>query len=117
MDEQYGTLIEPAPVPFHFGAPGWYVTGGLLLLLMATAAFFFIRHYRRNLYRRQALQWLRTKEEELQHTGSLTMLVYETNMLLKRIAISRYGRTAIAGIGSARRAPAVTAARICPRDR
>lgn len=97
MDEQYGTLIEPTPITFSFGAPGWYVAGGLLLLLMVTVAFFFIRHYRRNLYRRQALQWLRSKEEELQHTGSLTMLVYETNMLLKRIAISRYGRTAIAG--------------------
>ncbi len=69
MDEQYGTLIEPTPVPFHFGAPGWYVAGGLLLLLMATAAFFFIRHYRKNLYRRQALQWLRSKKKNCSMPG------------------------------------------------
>jgi hypothetical protein len=96
MDEQYGTLIEPPPVPFHFGAPGWYVAGGLLLLLLIIAAWLLSRHYRKNLYRRQALQWLRSKEEELQHAGSLALLVYETNMLLKRIAIGRYGRTVIA---------------------
>lgn len=96
MDEQYGILIEPPPVPFHFGAPGWYVAGTFFLLVLATLAILFYRHYRKNRYRRQALQWLRIKEEELRHTGSLAMLVYETNMLLKRIAMRRYGRKPIA---------------------
>lgn len=93
---EYGSLIEPSPVPFRFGAPGWYVAGVLLLLLLATGAFLLYRHYRRNRYRREALQWLQTLESAASQDGSAASLVYATNLLLKRIAMSRYGRERIA---------------------
>lgn len=89
MDERYGQLIEPKQVVFAFGAPGWYVLAMLLLLLLAGGVRFVVRWYGKNRYRRQALAELK---------GYGTRGAYATNMLLKRVAIGRYGRTSAAGI-------------------
>ncbi|WP_276483812.1 DUF4381 domain-containing protein [Paraflavitalea pollutisoli] len=96
MDD-YGSLIEPAPVTFSFGAPGWYVLAIAVILLLAIITGLFIRRYQRNQYRRHALAWLRLREQELQQSDT-TLLVYETNMLLKRVAMRQYGRSPIAAI-------------------
>lgn len=93
---EFGSLIEPPPVPFRFGAPGWYVLGALILLILSAAAWLIIRHYRRNAYRRQALGWLQQQETRLQQGGSPLAFVYNANMLLKRVAMGRYGRPGIA---------------------
>jgi hypothetical protein len=58
MDEQYGQLIEPSPVSFTFGAPGWYVLAVLLLLTFLGFAWFLFRRYKKELYRRQAVKEL-----------------------------------------------------------
>ena len=92
MDEQYGQLIERhKQVAFTFGAPGWYVLGVVLLLVIAVVVRLGLRSYRKNRYRRQALMEMKT------YAGDATAL-YRTNMLLKRIAMTRYGRAETAGI-------------------
>jgi hypothetical protein len=91
MDEQYGQLIQPKPVVFSFGAPGWYVLGAVILLLLAGAVWLLRQNYRKNRYRRQALG-------ELKGYGAGPSALYPANMLLKRIAISRYGRVPAASI-------------------
>ncbi|MFT3823725.1 MAG: DUF4381 domain-containing protein [Chitinophagaceae bacterium] len=95
MNEQYGKLIEPADYGFSFGAPGWYVLGVLLLLVLGVIAWLVIRYYQRNLYRKHALQAL-MQSETIKEAD--TALLYEANMLMKRIAMSKYGRSNTASI-------------------
>jgi hypothetical protein len=98
MEEQTGKLIEPPPVAFSFSAPGWYVLGGLVLLAVLLVLLLAIRYYRSNRYRRDALRYLSEKQKELSSQNAFGMLVYESNMLVKRIAMSRYGRAKVAGL-------------------
>ncbi len=98
MDDQTGKLIEPPPVAFSFSAPGWYVVGALILLFVLTAICLVIRQYRSNRYRRDALRYLSEKEKELSAQNALDTMVYETHMLIKRIAMSRYGRGKVSGL-------------------
>lgn len=90
MNDNIGTLIEPQPVQFTWGAPGWYVLAGLLLVVIVAVIVMIVRHYRRNRYRSEALAWLVSREKEMsQHPE---VVVYDATMLMKRIVISRYGR-------------------------
>ncbi|MGC3946512.1 MAG: DUF4381 domain-containing protein [Chryseolinea sp.] len=91
MQDDIGTLIEPQPVQFSWGAPGWYVLAGLVLVFVLVIVAMIVRHYRKNKYRREALLWLASREREInkQHPDQI---VYDATMLMKRIAISRYGR-------------------------
>lgn len=91
MDERYGQLIQPQPVRFALGAPGWYVLGALILLALVGAVWLVLRRYRRNRYRREALA-------ELKGYGGGKQAVYPANMLLKRVAVLRYGRSSAAAI-------------------
>jgi hypothetical protein len=97
-DDPVGKLIEPAPVPFSFGAPGWYVLGGLGLLLLALCIYLLVKHYRSNLYRRRALAFLSDTESRFSTKEAFGDLVYETHMLIKRIAMSRYGRKKVSSL-------------------
>ena len=94
---EYGKLIEPAPVPFSFGAPGWYVLGIFCLLVILFVLWLMWRHHVKKRYRAEALQWLSIKEQSLTRQKNYNALVYETSMLLKRIAMSKYGRSNVAG--------------------
>jgi hypothetical protein len=98
MDDQVGKLIEPEPVPFSFTTPGWYVVGVLLLLLVVLCVFLLIKHYKNNLYRRCALAFLIEREKRLSLINASGRIVYETQMLIKRIAMNRYGRREVSGL-------------------
>ncbi len=93
----YGKLIEPSPVPFSFGAPGWYVLGVLCLLVVLCLEWLLWRHPVPHKYRKYALLWLTEKEAELSSNSNYTALVFETTMLIKRVAMRKYGRHNIAG--------------------
>jgi hypothetical protein len=98
MDDQLGKLIEPQPVPFTFSAPGWYVLGGLILLLLIGLVILLIKYYQLNKYRKHALNFLANTEQKYIDLKAFDQLVYEANMLIKRIAMSRYGRQAVSGL-------------------
>jgi hypothetical protein len=98
MDQQVGKLIEPPPVAFHFGAPGWYVLGVLFLLLIVLVVWLSVRYYRHNLYRKHALRFLKSVEQQLFPAKEFGEVVYQTQMLIKRMAMSRYGRQNAAGL-------------------
>jgi len=97
-DDPVGKLIEPAPVPFSFGAPGWYVVWGLALILLIFCIYLLVMHYKSNRYRRQALLFLANTEDKFSARQAFGELVYETHMLIKRIAMSRYGRRKVSGL-------------------
>ena len=44
---EIGNLIEPDPIGFAFGAPGWYMLGALALLLLIIYTTHAIRKYRK----------------------------------------------------------------------
>lgn len=93
MDEQYGQLIEPQKVSFSFGAPGWYLLAAALLLLLGFISWVIYHYYKKNAYRRSAIKLIDSIGAQIPTNGSSAAL-YQTNMLLKRIAITKYGRQA-----------------------
>jgi len=97
-DDSVGKLIEPAPVPFSFGAPGWYVVGALALALLIFCIYLLVMHYKSNRYRRNALQFLANTEDKFSTRQAFGELIYETHMLIKRIAMSRYGRKKVSSL-------------------
>ncbi|PWT96610.1 MAG: hypothetical protein C5B52_15355 [Bacteroidetes bacterium] len=97
MDEQFGKLIEPEPVRFSYGAPGWYVLATLSLLLILFAVWIILRYRQKNHYRKTALQFLDNTSQKLIQENRLEELVYESNMLIKRIAMSFDERSNVAG--------------------
>jgi len=98
MDDQVGKLIEPKPIAFSFDTPGWYVVGGLVFLLLLWIIYLLIKYYQSNLYRKHALQFLTNTESKLSEKKAFGELVYETQMLIKRIAMKRYGRKKVSGL-------------------
>jgi Domain of unknown function (DUF4381) len=97
MDEQFGNLIEPPRRTFTFGAPGWYVLGGLFLLVLLVLGIWWLRRYRRNRYRRQAIREIGLIQSR--YAGSdIGIGLYEINMLVKRIAMTDYQRSETAGL-------------------
>jgi hypothetical protein len=95
MNEGFGHLIEPPRVPFHFGAPGWYVLAFMLALVAIFIIYFLVRCYKANYYRRMALNELSEYEGKEIPTS---LRLYHANMLMKRIAMARYGRTQTASL-------------------
>ncbi len=98
MDDQLGKLIEPKPVPFTFTTPGWYVVAGLIVLLLAGLVWLLIKQYQLNRYRKHALLLLADTEKKYTDQKAFDLLVYEVDLLIKRIAMSRYGRQNVSGL-------------------
>ena len=96
-----GPLYEPAPVPFHFETPGWYVLGGTLLLIMLVLLVKWIKNYLHNAYRRSAIDLIRTIEQQFVQQSEIDCFT-EVFVILKQVAITTYGRNTVANLhGSA----------------
>ena len=88
-----GELIEPEPITFGLGAPGWYMLLGVVVSVLLVYLFIAYRTYRRNKYRRVALQMLQT----IKHAGFPPYhYLFRTAALLKRVSITAYGRRELA---------------------
>ncbi len=82
-------MIAPEAVASWPPAPGWYLVFALVFIALAILVFASVRKWRRNLYRREALQQL-----EKIGPGNLGTL----NSLLKTVAMSRYSRERAASL-------------------
>jgi hypothetical protein len=89
-------LIEPSPIGFSFGAPGWYVLGVLFLMVVASVVTVAVIRYRRNKYRRMALRQMSAWAPEYMRKGNYAEWVYRTNNLVKRVAMQVYSREEVA---------------------
>ena len=89
---EIGALIEPDPIAFSFGAPGWYVLLGMVLLLLLIVAIIRYRTYRKNAYRRSAISLLTQLFEGAEEPSKKLFGIAE---LIKRVSITSYGRNTI----------------------
>ena len=90
---EIGNLIEPDPIGFAFGAPGWYMLGALALLLLIIYTTHAIRKYRKDKYRRAALKTL----QSLNNAGLTTdQYVFRVLEVLKRVSLTSFGRSDLA---------------------
>ena len=90
-----GELIEPAPVSFGFGAPGWYILLATFLIIILVYFLLRYRRYLKNQYRRSALQALHSLATE---GPSAHTYIFRIASLLKRVAMTSYGREGIIGL-------------------
>jgi hypothetical protein len=91
----------PAPIGWWPPAPGWWV----LLALLLGLALLLLWLWKKRRARRQA-DWFRLAEAELgrlqaRHRDDPLSLLRELSVLLRRVAISRYGRGEVAGLTGA----------------
>lgn len=87
----------PAPVSFWPPAPGWWLLA-LLIVLILFAGLWWWQRRRRRAYRRAALRQLQQLQVALQQGQAETSIIAELSILLRRTAISRYGRQAVAAL-------------------
>ena len=90
-------LHLPAAVPLWPPAPGWWILAVLIVLLLLATVWWW-RRYRHRAYRRAALTELQQLQQALQQGQASAPLIAELSILLRRAAISRYGREQVAAL-------------------
>ena len=92
-----GPLIEPDPISFSFDTPGWYFLGGIVFILSCLLLLRVIKNYRKNAYRRDAIEKLGQIENESQK-GVNYITLNHIFTLLKIVAFETYGRHEVAAM-------------------
>lgn len=91
-------IVLPEAVSWWPLANGWYYLFGVLLLLLAWFAYRMIRSWRRNGYRREALQQLQMLAKDIESTEKRDAGLRQLPVLLKRTALSVYPRGQLASL-------------------
>ena len=86
-------IVLPAEITFFPMASGWYLILALLLLWVLHKGFEFYAHYKKNLYRREALEALINIKNDAENEKAIHML-----SLMKRVAIECFGREKVAAL-------------------
>jgi len=92
-----GSLIEPEPIRFSFDTPGWYLLGGIIFILSCLLLLRMIKNYRKNAYRRDAIEKL-DQIENVSPEGVNYITLNHVFALLKIVAFEAYGRQEVAGM-------------------
>jgi hypothetical protein len=94
--EQLRDLHLPEEIGMWPPAAGWWLLGGLVLLAVIGIVV-FVRLRRRSL-RLHALRELEALQERWSTDSDFQTMAAEVSMLLRRIALQRYGPEAVAGL-------------------
>ena len=86
----------PDSLPWWPLAPGWWML--MMLVVMLVAVVWWYRRWRRNPLRQASLRELAKLRNAFAEGASQTQMVADICALLRRIAISRYGRVHAAGL-------------------
>ncbi|GJM60452.1 DUF4381 domain-containing protein [Persicobacter diffluens] len=95
---EIGHLIRPEPIQQDFSTLGWSVLFVLIFIIVLTISILAIRKYQKNRYRREATKALQSIENTYQQNDSSPEVIQATNRLLKQVAITAYGRVAVASL-------------------
>jgi len=96
--EKLHEIILPDPVSWIPRTIGWYAIFGLILFVACWWAYRRLRHFRKNRYRRLALEGLVVIEQELQRPEKRAKALAEIPVLLKRAALSAFPRSEVASL-------------------
>lgn len=91
-------IIQPPPTPLLPPAPGWYVVGfvsGAALIWLSVTCYMRLK---RNTYRREAIAMLNGIENTLRNSPDERDILFKIPELVKRTAMSAYGRTMTASL-------------------
>ncbi len=95
-------ILLPAPVNWMPQTIGWYAVIGLILLAVACWFYGRLRRFRKNRYRRLALEELAVIKQELQQPENRAKALAEIPVLLKRTALSAFPRSEVASLSGER---------------
>jgi hypothetical protein len=87
----------PGPISWWPPAPGWWILALILALALVVSIKFIIRHFRRNRYRKEALQELQKINVNMEGLSTRDN-VEQLAMLLRRVAIHTCGRETVASL-------------------
>jgi len=93
---QLNPIIEADPVVFTFDTVGWKVLFFLLLLTFLFLIYKYYLHYKKNQYRRDAIQNI--NELSKNHVISMSELITHLMFQLKQTALQTYDRKNIASL-------------------
>lgn len=82
-------LIDPAQTSWWPLAPGWWILALLLVVVLIAVTFLLVKKSRQNAYKKEALNHLNNLKSQQQDT------IANINILLKKTAISAYGRQTV----------------------
>lgn len=88
----------PASVGWWPPAIGWWLLALLLISVIVGSIYWLVWRYRRLAYKREALAHMETIKARYLSSRDDQQLLSELSSLLKRTAITRYGRDEIAGM-------------------
>jgi len=100
--EKLREIILPDPVSWMPQTIGWYAIFGLSLLVAGWWVYGRLRRFRKNRYRRLALEELAVIERELQRPEKRVKALAEIPVLLKRTALWAFPRNEVAGLSGER---------------
>ena len=95
--QELGPLLEPDPIKFSYDTPGWYFLGILTIVVLSLAALVWIRRYRKNTYRREAINEINQLNISSSQREILQRLT-ELLTILKLVALKTYGRKEVAAL-------------------
>jgi hypothetical protein len=96
--EKLHEIVMPAPVSWAPQTIGWYVLFGLILLVAGWWVYMCLRRFRKNRYRRLALEELTVVERELQEPERRAKALAEIPVLLKWTALAAFPRSEVAAL-------------------
>ena len=91
-------IVEPADITGWPPAPGLVLIALLILLWSSFIVLLWWQRHQRNAYRRAALQELDEIKKRIRHPETRTEGIRLLSVLLKRVAIAAYPRTAVASL-------------------
>lgn len=86
----------PAPLSAWPPAPGWFILAGLVLLAVGGIAWWLYRRWKDNRYRRESMAELQALFDAYGKADDSAAYLVDYAALLKRIALTRYPRDAVA---------------------
>ena len=91
--------IHGAPeIPWWPPAPGWWLLAVLLLVALVWAGLRLVRYLRRLALQRRVLRQLDSCGQSFEKNGDLRGLAAALNIILKRVALWRFGRKDVSAL-------------------